>query len=135
MKPIQIIGVLLASAVAGLMVSITVHGPQLRATQLAKEVTRNTYHNPLSFVTQLKQDPKAGEKIVHAFCETCHGREPLIEIRAPRTAKEWAPYKRLAKQQLLALTKKGVGAMPARGGCFECSDEQLTQAIDYLLNQ
>jgi len=34
---------------------------------------------------------------------------------------------------LLKMTIQGVGAMPARGGCFECSDGQLKEAIIYML--
>jgi cytochrome c5 len=35
---------------------------------------------------------------------------------------------------LLNITVNGVGAMPARGGCFECSDEQLRTTIRYILD-
>ena len=36
---------------------------------------------------------------------------------------------------LLKLTIDGKGAMPARGGCFECSDEQLMDVIKYIVSQ
>lgn len=137
MKPSVIAGVLLVSALAGFMVSVAVHGPQLKNKDAAVDeaVVRNTYHNPISFVAQIKNDPKAGEKIVHEFCGACHSKEPAIQVGAPRMGvpREWAPYKKLPMKQLLENTKRGLGAMPARGGCFECSDEQLQQAIDYML--
>ena len=138
MKGSLIVGMLLASAMAGFMVSVAVHGPQLKNNNglVDEAVVRNTYHNPISFVAQIKNDPKAGEKIVHEFCGACHEKIPAIEVGAPRIgiAQEWAPYKKLTKEELLKSTKQGLGAMPARGGCFECSDEQLQQAIDYMLN-
>jgi len=34
---------------------------------------------------------------------------------------------------LLEHTSEGFGAMPARGGCFECTDEQLELAILAML--
>ena len=138
MKSSMIVGILLMSALGGFMVSVAVHGPQLKNKDEAidEAVVRNTYHNPISFVAQIKEDPKAGEKIVREFCGACHAKEPAIEVGAPRTGveREWAPYKKLSMKQLLENTKRGLGPMPARGGCFECSDEQLQQAIDYMLS-
>ena len=126
----------MVSGLAGFMVSVAVHGPQRGNATVDEEPVRNAYHNPLSFVAQITNDPKAGEKIVHEFCEACHAKAPVIEVGAPPmgVAHAWDAYKKLPMKQLLENTKRGVGAMPARGGCFECSDEQLQKAIDYMVN-
>jgi len=33
---------------------------------------------------------------------------------------------------LLASVKNGLGAMPAKGLCFDCSDEDYTALINYM---
>lgn len=96
-----------------------------------------TLHYPLTFVSQLKNDPSAGEKIYHEFCYVCHDPEPIVDIKAPRLnePEKWAPFAKLSKDSLVNLVAQGVGGMPARGGCFECSDAQLQQTIEYMLAQ
>lgn len=99
--------------------------------------TIQTFHYPALFVKQLAGDPDAGRKIFNEFCSACHAKEPAIDIHAPRIGDKqaWDARRKLGMTILLQLTIKGVGAMPARGGCFECSDKDLEQAINYLLEQ
>lgn len=94
-----------------------------------------TFHYPTLFVKQLKGDPLAGKKIFKEFCSACHGSLPTIDVNAPRINDKsaWVFRKKLGKKILLQQTIMGIGAMPARGGCFECSDEQLQLTIDYML--
>lgn len=93
------------------------------------------HHSPFSFVKQLKGDPDAGRKIFKEFCAACHDANPRIDINAPRVGdhKTWQGLRQLGMESLLSMTIKGAKAMPARGGCFECSDEQLREAIEYML--
>lgn len=105
---------------------------------LQPELTMKTIrvsHSPLTLVKQLVDDPSAGEKIFKEFCASCHGRNRTIDIDAPRIGdqKLWNKLRKWGVSTLLAVTVKGVGVMPARGGCFECSDQQLRQAIEYIL--
>ena len=132
-KKALIIIALLVSAVTGFMVSLIVH--QQRVIEQPANPVLRTYHYPATLMKQLKGDPNAGEKIFHAFCETCHGEEPSIPVNAPRIGDKaaWQLRKKMGMPVLLKLTIRGVGAMPARGGCFECSDEQLKAAICYML--
>ncbi len=97
-------------------------------------LTIQNSHTPLSFVEQIKGDPDAGRKIFKEFCAACHDKKPLIDINAPRKGdkKTWENLRRRGMDQLLKITIQGIKAMPARGGCFECSDEQLREAIEYL---
>lgn len=66
-------------------------------------------------------------------CAVCHDSGAAGAPRKGTTA--WAP--RLAKGHdvLLANSKKGVGAMPPKGLCQECSDEQLSALIKYMSAQ
>ncbi len=95
-----------------------------------------TYHYPATFVNQLKGDPEAGKKIFLEFCGACHNENPSVDVNAPRIGDKikWGAYRDLKMPTLLKLTIQGNGAMPARGGCFECSDAQLEMAIQYILD-
>lgn len=98
--------------------------------------SQNNSHRPQEFIAGLKNDPKAGEKIYQQFCSNCHAQKPLIPVGAPMIGDEKAWTKRLSKGQkmLLENTLNGYGVMPARGGCFECSDEQIQMSINYILD-
>lgn len=74
-----------------------------------------------------------GEKIYGEFCFSCH--TPGLNA-APRLgdAEGWAP--RIAKGEALLLqsTIEGIPpAMPPRGICMSCSDEELAAAISYMI--
>lgn len=127
--------ILFISGLAGFVVSLYRHAP---SPMLDPHVqTIETFHYPVSFVKQLQGDPAAGKKIFRQFCMTCHGHPPIIAIQAPQIGdqKAWAARRNLGMKTLLDITVKGIGAMPARGGCFECSDQQLIEAIHYILKQ
>ncbi len=96
-----------------------------------------TFHYPSTFVKQLQGDPRAGEKIFKQFCTSCRNNPPIIDVKAPRIndKKAWEIRRQMGMDTLMKLTTTGVGAMPARGGCFECSDEQLRETILYILKQ
>ena len=92
-------------------------------------------HNPQQFLQSIKGKPQEGEHIAAHYCLTCHAKNPLISIGAPPIADKNAWEIRL-KQEFKTIFEhcdEGFGAMPARGGCFECSDEQLILAIVALL--
>lgn len=92
-------------------------------------------HNPEQMLEAFRGKADEGEKIVTAFCATCHARKPLIELAAPKIQvdKDWRERLKQGLDTLLQHTADGYGAMPARGGCFECTDEQLRLAIEAML--
>lgn len=129
-----IILILIAAGIAGIITSILKHRQPKKS--VTAQQTR-VFHHPLTFVAHLKNDPEAGKKIFHEYCASCHGKNAVIPVGAPRIGNkvEWAPFKKIGLKQLLQLATKGYGAMPARGGCFECTDEQLKKAIEYILKE
>lgn len=74
-----------------------------------------------------------GEAVYQNYCFSCHtpglsGAPKLGDVEA------WAP--RIAKGQELMLqtTIEGIQpAMPPRGMCFDCTDEDLAAAIDFMV--
>lgn len=92
-------------------------------------------HHPQQFLEQIKGHKDEGEQIFNHFCVNCHALKPLIPLGAPKIGIEsdWQTRISQGLNLLLQHTDEGLNAMPARGGCFECTDEQLTQAIIYML--
>ncbi len=86
-----------------------------------------------------KEDPleslHPGKQIYDDYCFSCH--TPGLS-GAPKIGDQEVWEVRLAqgKQTLLDSTINGIQpAMPPRGVCFECSDQELELAIDYIILQ
>jgi len=129
-----IIFALVIAAIAGFTTSLFLHAKNPSVVSIEK--TR-TFHYPMKLINQLKNDPQAPQKIYQEYCAACHAAEPLIDIKAPRVGfkKEWEPFCKLGTRNLLRLANHGVGAMPARGGCFECDDILIEKTILFMLNK
>lgn len=124
-----VISAFILSGLSGFALSLYVHSSRTTLTP--------TFHQPVTFVKQLAGDAHAGEKIFKEFCATCHAPTPQINVGAPRIGdkKRWERLGKMGMINLLHTTIKGRGAMPARGGCFECSDAQLQETIAYMLRK
>jgi cytochrome c5 len=92
-------------------------------------------HHPQDFLKQITGSKDEGEQIVEHYCSNCHAVKPLIQLGAPRigVSADWSPRIKQGMNTLFKHTDEGINAMPARGGCFECSDKQLILAILALL--
>lgn len=92
-------------------------------------------HRPQDFLDSIKGKKNEGELIVQHFCANCHAAKPLIVLGAPRIGqeKDWDSRINVRIKDLLQHTTEGINAMPPRGGCFECSDDQLILAILAML--
>lgn len=77
--------------------------------------------------------PKSGKDVYTGFCTTCHGAGVM---GAPKmgTAADWAP--RIAKglDTLHTHAINGFNAMPPKGMCAACSDDEIKAAVDYMVD-
>lgn len=75
-----------------------------------------------------------GQATYNAACISCHN--PGIS-GAPRLGDVDAWQPRLAKGRavLVDSTINGLNAMPPKGMCWQCSDEDLVHAVDFMLEQ
>ena len=94
-----------------------------------------TTHHPQAFLNEISGEPDEGMKIVQHYCATCHAAKPMIQLGAPKIGdnNDWRPRIKLGLEHLVKHAEEGFNAMPARGGCFECSDEQFFLAILAML--
>lgn len=78
-------------------------------------------------------EPRSGEAVYGQYCTACHG---VGILGAPKTGDSAAWDARLAAAGSLgALTQSaivGVGAMPAKGTCANCSDDEILAAVQHM---
>ena len=77
---------------------------------------------------------RSGEEIYGKFCTACHGAGVL---GAPKTGDSAAWEGRLANHngsldELTQSAINGVGAMPPKGTCADCSDDEIKGAIQHM---
>lgn len=92
-------------------------------------------HRPQEFLKSIQGTKDEGKQIYEHYCITCHAAKPLIAIGAPRLhhVADWSNRLNQGMDLIFKHCNEGINAMPARGGCFECTDTQLQLVIDYLL--
>lgn len=92
-------------------------------------------HHPQEFLQSIAGTKNQGYAIYEHFCSNCHAIKPIINLGAPKIAdeKDWSLRIKQGLAVLFEHTDAGLNAMPPRGGCFECTDEQLLSAILALL--
>ena len=75
-----------------------------------------------------------GQKTYQATCQACHvsgaAGAPKLGDKAA-----WAPRIATGIDAMLAVAIKGKGAMPPKGACAACTDDDLKAAIEYMVSQ
>ena len=75
-----------------------------------------------------------GQKTYQSSCQSCHASgvagSPKLGDKAA-----WAPRIATGVDAMLAVAIKGKGAMPPRGACAACTDDDLKAAIEYMVSQ
>lgn len=76
----------------------------------------------------------AGEDRYKSTCSVCHetgvGGAPKFRNEA-----DWKPRMDVGIDGMLAIAIKGKGAMPPKGTCMQCSDQELKLTIEYMIPQ
>ena len=100
-----------------------------------RQLSQHKFHHPQAFKQALKGDKDPGAKVYQKLCANCHAVKPLIPLGAPRigVVADWTPRMTRNIQEMFTRVDQGFNTMPARGGCFECSDSELKAAIKYML--
>lgn len=83
-------------------------------------------------VVEAPKGPRSGEEIVGDYCAGCHATGVM---NAPIAGGSFKALGSKGMASLLKVAKKGKNAMPRMGGCGDCSDEELTSAIQNMLDQ
>jgi len=78
--------------------------------------------------------PRSGKDVYSATCMACHGTgvagAPKVGDKAA-----WSPRAAKGVDGLLHSAINGLRAMPPRGTCAACSDDELKAAIEFMLKE
>jgi cytochrome c5 len=78
--------------------------------------------------------PRTGDEVYNAHCAACHGTGVAGAPKMGDSA-AWAPRAAQGIDTLLSHATNGLNAMPPKGTCAECSEDELKNAIEYMLSQ
>ncbi|GAA5524263.1 hypothetical protein Maes01_00818 [Microbulbifer aestuariivivens] len=75
---------------------------------------------------------RSGEEVYNGSCGTCHA---VGVAGAPKfaSAADWSPRVAKGVETLYSNAINGFNAMPAKGLCSNCSDEEIQAAVDYMV--
>lgn len=79
------------------------------------------------------EGPRSGEEVYTAVCSACHGSGVM---GAPKfgDAGSWAPHVAKGIDTLIDNAINGINAMPAKGGCASCPDEEIEAAVHHMVD-
>lgn len=75
--------------------------------------------------------PRSGKAVYDSKCATCHATGAA---GAPKLgdAAAWAPRIGKGMDVLYTSAISGFNGMPAKGLCFDCSDDEIKASVDYM---
>ncbi len=76
--------------------------------------------------------PRSGEKVYNTYCVACHGTGAA---GAPIKGKtdQWNARIAQGEATLIKHAIEGFNAMPAKGTCSDCSDDEMTATVQFLI--
>lgn len=79
-------------------------------------------------------EPRSGNEVYDAACSACHNSGAA---GAPKLGDTGAWGDRIDKglETLVDHAINGFNAMPAKGGCSNCSDEEIEVAVEYMVEE
>ncbi|MDR9827843.1 cytochrome c5 family protein [Vibrio sp. FNV 38] len=83
-------------------------------------------------VEEVASGPRDGATVYGTFCTACHSSGIS---GAPKTsdAADWAPRIAQGMDVLADHAINGFNAMPAKGSCMDCSDDEIIAAIEHMI--
>lgn len=75
-----------------------------------------------------------GKKTYQTYCQACHATGAA---GAPKLGDKaaWAPRIAKGNDTLFSSVTNGLNAMPPKGTCMSCSDDELHAAMEYMISQ
>ena len=88
---------------------------------------------PAAAASAASAGPRAGSDVYQAACFACHGTGAA---GAPKfgDAAAWAPRIDKGMETLVSHALNGFNAMPPKGGCAACSDEEIQNAVQHMVD-
>jgi len=112
----------------------TTTGMASDTAESAGEMTSDAKEGASEAVSEVVDGGATGQKIYKQSCQACHANG-VANAPKPGDKAAWAPRIATGMDAMLATAKKGKGAMPPKGTCMGCSDDDLKAAIEYMVSQ
>ncbi|MCE7579488.1 cytochrome c5 family protein [Aliivibrio fischeri] len=77
--------------------------------------------------------PRSGEQVYNTFCIACHATGAAAGAPKTQNAEDWAPRIAKGMDTLKDHALNGFNAMPAKGSCMNCSDDEVIAAVEHLI--
>jgi len=77
-------------------------------------------------------EPRSGDEVYNSSCAGCHGAGVM---GAPKLgdATDWAKRSGQGLEMLIDHAINGFNAMPPKGGCGSCSNDEIKGAVEHML--
>lgn len=75
-----------------------------------------------------------GQAVYQRACQSCHAAG-VAGAPKPGDKEAWAPRIATGMDALVASVTNGKNAMPPKGACMDCSDDDLKAAVQYMVDQ
>ena len=87
----------------------------------------------VSIVSAPSEGMRSGQEVYDAACTTCHA---IALAGAPRFGDRlsWGERANEDLDKLVETVTNGLGGMPPMGMCMDCSQEELSDAVQYMLD-
>ncbi|RJG49570.1 cytochrome c5 family protein [Motilimonas pumila] len=82
--------------------------------------------------SEASSEPRDGATVYNTKCMACHATGAAgAPIKGD--AGQWAARISQGKETLYSHAINGFNAMPAKGTCMDCSDDEIKVAVDYMI--
>lgn len=89
---------------------------------------------PAAAAAPAKASTRSGEQVYNSSCQACHATgvagAPKLGDKAA-----WSPRIQQGMDTLMTHALNGFKAMPARGTCGNCSDQEIKSAIEFMVSR
>ncbi|MAD53570.1 MULTISPECIES: cytochrome c5 family protein [unclassified Idiomarina] len=75
--------------------------------------------------------PRSGEAVFGQYCTACH-TSGVMGAPKINNADDWEPRLAQGMDTVLKHAINGFNAMPPKGTCADCSDDEIKAAIEYM---
>ena len=133
-KPVFFIVVLLALATLGLGASEAKKAIEKRIAPVGQVCLEDQdCAQEVKLVASIQGGMRSGKEVYDTACTTCHA---IALAGAPKFGDRvsWGERANEDLDHLVETVINGLGGMPPMGMCMNCSQEELTNAVQYMLD-
>jgi len=133
-KPVFFIVVLLALATLGLGASEAKKAIEKRIAPVGQVCLEGQdCGQEVRIVASIQGGMRNGKEVYDTACTTCHA---IALAGAPKFGDRvsWGERANEDLDRLVETVTNGLGGMPPMGMCMDCSQEELTNAVQYMLD-